>query len=553
MRILLAVDHDVLQAAVCAALEPEGHEVVVVRDGFQAMAAFREQAPDLLLTVHDLDGISGLELARLTRLGSRQRFVPVLMFSDAFQPEFFRLSLEAGVMEFIARSFEPGELRCRVGTIARLVRLQNRLVAGQALHEEELDLVKHMLARLAGTDAGSAAPGFHMETVQTRRVNGDAIVYRETIPGVHFGMICDATGHGLMAGISTIPVMETFLGMVVRDLPLATIYGEIHDKLRHLLPTGRFACLLLLRLNVAQGVLSVLNAGMPDVQLLRTGGNVQVFPSRVLPAGIEGVDPGVVVIEAGVAAGDRILAFSDGLGDLTTPEEITRRYLREPFPLSHRDHCQAIRNLVSEASLREDYRDDLSWALWEVPGKAVPPAVPGAGPAEPAGVLVPGFEASFRLNPRIHAPRDVLPHVLSLIIGFKVSHAQTQLFGMLLTEALTNAVEHGLLRLDSNLKAQGFEAFEEHRRVALEGLEEGAVRFTITLYHAEGPPPHPIRRIRAEVEDTGPGFDWRARAQAQADDGSRPFGRGIALLQCLARDVVFNEAGNRVSFSLECS
>jgi CheY-like chemotaxis protein len=553
VRILLAVDNAVLQAAVCASLDPEGHELVVARDGFQAMAAFREQTPDLLLTVHNLDGISGLELARLTRLGSRRRFVPVLMFSDAFPAEFFRQSLEAGVMEFIARAFEPGELRCRVDTIARMVRLQNGLLDGKALHDEELGMVKHMLARLAGMDAGSGTPGFHMETLQTRRVNGDAIVYRETIPGVHFGMICDATGHGLMAGISTIPVMETFLGMVVRDLPLATIYHEIHAKLKKLLPTGRFACLLLMRLNVPQGVLSVLNAGMPDVFLLRGSGDLQTFSSQVLPAGIEGADPGVVVVEAGVAAGDRIMAFSDGLGDLTTPAEIAERYLRSPFPLSHQDHCKAIRGLVAEASLREDYRDDLSWALWEVPGAALPPTPGATGPEENVGELVPGFEASFRLDPRSHAPRDVLPHVLSLIIGFQVSHAQTQLFGMLLSEALTNAVEHGLLRLDSGLKAQGFEAFEEHRRVALERLEGGTVRFTITLLHAQGPPPHTIRRIRAEVEDTGPGFDWQAWAQTKADDGSRPFGRGIALLQCLAKELTFNEAGNRVSFSLECS
>ena len=550
MRILVAVNEPALQTAVAAALEPLGHSLTPVLDGLQAMTEVRQRGTDLLLTDIDLPGLDGVELARLIRLASRQRMIPVLLFTSTLHPGFFKEGLEAGVLEFIPRSFDPAELGCRVDTLARLHRLQNQLVDDQARQEEELALVKHMLAQVAGTQGANGVPGFQMETLQTRRINGDACVYRESTPGVHFGMICDATGHGLMAGISTLPVVEAFLSMVARDIPLATIYLEIHRKLKLLLPTNRFVCLLLLRVDVLRGVLSVLNAGMPDVLLLKPSGAVQAFASRVLPAGIAGVDPGVAVTEADLGTGDRIFAFSDGLGDLVAPEEIVNRYLKEPSHLPHQEHCAAIRELARATSRREEHGDDLSWALWEVPAPATPTRSGGFPPQEK---LVSGFQASFQLDPRFHAIRDVLPHVLSLILGFQVSPADTHIFAMLLTEALSNAVDHGLLGLDSAVKARGFEAYDLQRNLALACLKSGDVRFTLTLLHEEGEWPRPIRRIQAEVADTGPGFDWRPYLVETPGENLRPYGRGIALLSALGKNLEFNETGNRLSFCLDCT
>ena len=551
MRILVAVSGERLQAAIKAALEPEGHTLIPALDGLAAMAAFKAERIELILTALDLPMVGGLELARVVRLSSRLRFVPVLMFTGGGGDGFFRQCLEAGVVEFIASPFDPVELRCRVDTLARLVRLQNSLLDFQARNAEELELVKHVLVRLAAQGARKDTPGFHMETLQDARINGDAWVHRESLPGVHFGMICDATGHGLMAGVSTIPVVMTFLAMVARDIPLSTIYLEINDKLQSLLPTGHFACLLLMRLDTTRGVLSVLNAGMPEVHLLRRARGLQSFPSLVMPAGIRGVAPEVAVVEADIAEGDRILACSDGLGDRATPEELRDRYLVAPAGLSHPEHCAAIRQLVAALPPTELAGDDLTWSLWEVPSAS---RRVGPGEDDPAPLLrtlVAAFEASFCLDPRVHGPRDVLPRVLALVQGFLVDHLQVQVFAMLLHEALTNAVEHGLLGLDSHLKTQGFEAFEQHRKLAMARAETGDVRFTLTLFHEEGEPSHRIRKIRVEVEDSGPGFDWRTWLEPR-DPGLHPYGRGIHLLRELARDLKFNEAGNRVSFSVDC-
>ena len=80
----------------------------------------------------------------------------------------------------------------------------------------------------------------------------------------------------------------------------------------------------------------------------------------------------------------------------------------------------------------------------------------------------------------------------------------------------------------------------------------GALDFTITLLHQPGAWPRPVRRIQAEVRDTGPGFDWRVFLQARPSEDLRPFGRGIALMAALGQHLEYNERGNQVRFSLDC-
>jgi CheY-like chemotaxis protein len=544
MRILLAVSDPGLRAEAVAALEPEGHRLTVLGDALEALAAAQAQPPDLVLAARDLAPIGGLELARLLRLGLRHRFVPVLMFNPGTDPGFLRACLEAGVVEFIAWPFDPAELHLRVKTLNRMLALQSQLLEYQARTGEELALVKHMLERLGGP--GQNAPGFHMETLQSPHINGDAWVQLEPLPGVHFGMICDATGHGLMAGVSTLPAVLTFRALAARDLPLPAIYQEIHQQLQSLLPTGRFACLLMLRLDAAHGFLSILNAGMPEVHLLRAGGIIQTEPSQVLPAGIRGVDPGAVATQVDLAPGDRILAFSDGLGDRVSPEQLRSEFLAGPAGLSHPRHCQVIRQRIQALDPAHELADDLTWGLWEVPPAPEPPP-----PMADDGALVPAFQAEFQMDPRVHGPRTVLPRILAMVLGFPIPHQAAQTYAMLLHEALTNAVEHGLLGLDSAAKAEGFEAFERERQLALARKAPGSVRLVITLLHREDDPAGSIRRIRTVVEDSGPGFDWRAWLGPR-DPGLRPFGRGLELIRGLGRDLEFNETGNSIAFSVDC-
>ena len=61
-----------------------------------------------------------------------------------------------------------------------------------------------------------------------------------------------------------------------------------------------------------------------------------------------------------------------------------------------------------------------------------------------------------------------------------------------------------------------------------------------------------MRELVVEVEDTGPGFDWRAWDPEAAGTSPDPSGRGLLLIRALSRDLSFNAQGNRIRFTLPC-
>lgn len=436
------------------------------------------------------------------------------------------------------------------GLLARLEEKAARLQKAGARSEEEMALARHVLHRLVEPGLAALPASLHMETLQMAWINGDACTYREGPPGLHFGLLCDATGHGLTAGISTLPAIQAFLSMVPRDVPLETMYLEINQRIHQLMPVDRFLCLLLVRLDLRNGSLSVLNAGLPDAILCTPDGRRRPFRSRNLPAGIlEGGDPPVAETVA-VTTGDRLLAFTDGVLDLLPGGEVAPSLLDGLVACPLQVHRRVIQETLALAIGDQKRLDDASWALWEVPPLLCTRVSPASGYLAPSTAeLEEGFRLELAFPPQRHAVRDLLPDMMRLLSGRGLGVQDEQKLALALTEALANAVDHGLLRLDSRLKEQGFEAYEAQRQRRLAALQGGSVRLSVRL-RTQGA--GPLQELVVEVEDTGTGFDWRAWDPKAAGASPDPSGRGLLLLRALSRDLSFNEQGNRIRFTLPC-
>ncbi|MDP2875914.1 MAG: fused response regulator/phosphatase [Holophaga sp.] len=552
MQILVADDDPLLRAMALRVLESEGYEVLLAKDGVEALELFTQHVPDIVLTDYAMPNLNGLEVCRAIRAHPNDHYVAVVMLTGQATRELMQQSLDAGAIEFLTKPFEPEELKSRVRNLAELVRFHNRLVEQKARNDEEVSVVKYLLERYKAIGRTTMPNCFAMETLHTNRINGDICLYRQGLPGIHFGLICDATGNGLLAGVSTLPVAETFLGMVTKDIPLQVIYREINDKLRRILPADRFVCTLIFRINTHQNTLSIVNAGMPDAWLLRTDGTIRTFPSTQLPAGIQEVRTGEVsIVETSIAKGDRFLAFSDGLLDLFPPQYIRQHLLQDLLALPSQEHHQRIREKILEQLENLDPVDDISWALWEVPHPHIVTMEEFSPDIDPA-LLVAGLQVTFSFNPRYHTMRGMLPSVLSLLTNEGVDQDTTQLLALLLSEAMANAVDHGILGMDSTIKdIEGFEAYDEQRKTALASLAMGEVTVTLTLQH-DRRPEHPLRQIDVAVKDSGTGFDWRTWLSKKNADSEQSHGRGLAILRALSSDFRFNDAGNGISFRVHC-
>jgi two-component system OmpR family response regulator len=115
-RILVVDDDPHIRDVICFALEKAGMTAVTARDGGEALARFREDAPQLIVLDIGMPEMDGLEVCRQIRKSSE---VPIL-FLSARDEEIDRvLGLELGGDDYVTKPFSPRELVARVTVILR--------------------------------------------------------------------------------------------------------------------------------------------------------------------------------------------------------------------------------------------------------------------------------------------------------------------------------------------------------------------------------------------------------------------------------------------------
>jgi PAS domain S-box-containing protein len=121
--------------------------------------------------------------------------------------------------------------------------------------------------------------------------SGDVLAATRSNSGKLYALLADATGHGLTAAISTLPVLTLFYRMATADITLRNIVSEINQQLRDSMPVGRFVGAIFVCLDTKARSGEIWIGGMPSAALLDEYGSViQEFTSQELPLGILGSD-----------------------------------------------------------------------------------------------------------------------------------------------------------------------------------------------------------------------------------------------------------------------
>lgn len=112
-----------------------------------------------------------------------------------------------------------------------------------------------------------------------------------------------------------------------------------------------------------------------------------------------------------------------------------------------------------------------------------------------------------------------------------------------LQEALANALYHGNLEVDSELRQEDESIFHDlaEKRRGLEPYRSRRLRVRAE-YDRE--------RAVFEIADEGPGFDHhRLRREIEPEDLTRIGGRGLLMMRTFMDEVVYNERGNVVTMT----
>ncbi|WP_237044998.1 fused response regulator/phosphatase [Aquipseudomonas alcaligenes] len=537
LSILIAEDSAADRMLLSTIVSRQGHRVLTAGNGLEAVGLFEQERPQLVLMDALMPVMDGFDAARRIKEAAGEALVPIIFLTSLTENEALVRCLEVGD-DFLAKPYNPIILEAKIRAMDRLRRLQQTVVQQRDLiakHNEHLmteqRVAKAVFDKVAHSGCLSAANIRYLQS-PFALFNGDLLLAAFKPSGGMHVLLGDFTGHGLPAAIGAMPLAEVFYGMTAKGFSMAEILREMNAKLKRILPVGVFCCATMLNLSFQRRVLEVWNGGLPDGHLLRVGTGERVpLVSRHLPLGV--LEPGSFNESYEVhplQPNDRVFLLSDGV--LETRDTRGQLFGEERL-LQVLDGGHAPQNLFDEiqralAAFRGEAQDDVSMielCMVEEGMLSRPPlAFSDSGQSSPLD-----WSASFEFRAEALKRFNPLPFLLQLLMEVRDLRAQGGALYTVLAELYSNALEHGVLGLDSTLKAdaKGFSHYYRERGERLQALAEGFVRFDLELLPEAGG-----GRLRIGVQDSGAGFDVASALARQQDCGGLS-GRGLRLIRQL--------------------
>jgi CheY-like chemotaxis protein len=548
LTILIAEDSAADRLLLSTIVRRQGHQVLTAANGAEAVEVFRRQQPSLVLMDAMMPVMDGFEAARQIKALAGETLVPIIFLTSLTESEALARCLEAGGDDFLAKPYNQVILAAKIKAMDRLRRLQATVLQQRDLIAKHHDyllneqrVAKAVFDKVAHAGCLSA-PNIRYLQSPYALFNGDLLLAAYTPAGDMHVMLGDFTGHGLPAAVGAMPLAEVFYGMTAKGYGLAETLREMNAKLKRILPVDMFCCATLLCLSFQRRSVEVWNGGMPDGYLHRIAtGEREPLAARHLPLGVlspQAFDDRTEVHS--MAVGDRVFVLSDGVIDTSDAndqlfgvERLQRVFAanREPDRLFE-DIEQALRDFRGEA------RDDVS--MVEVSLLELAQVNPSAPVYSDSGQSCPlDWSVSFEFRGATLKRFNPLPYLLQLLLEVHGLRGQSGALYSVLAELYSNALEHGVLGLDSSLKrdAAGFALYYQQRNQRLDALQEGFVRV-----HLQVRPVSNGGCLLIRVEDSGKGFDV-ARVIERPLDDVRLSGRGVSLIRQLGHNARWSDEG----------
>jgi DNA-binding response OmpR family regulator len=542
LSILIAEDGAADRMLLAAIVRRQGHHVVTAANGAEAVELFERERPQLVLMDALMPVMDGFEAAQQIKQLAGNELVPIIFLTSLTENEALVRCLEAGGDDFIAKPYNPIILEAKIQAMHRLRRLQATVLEQRDLiGRRNQQLLDEQRAAKAIFDKVAHAGCLNAPNIRYRQspralFNGDLLLAAQAPAGRMFVLLGDFTGHGLPAAIGAMPLAETFYGMTAKGYSSNQILRDINAKLKLILPVEMFCCATFLDINLEQGILRVWNGGLPDGYLIKALDCARLpLRSRHLPLGVREATSFDDTFETlPLALGDRLLLLSDGLLESCNADDQLFGEQRLLAVLESNSDPATLFDDIQEAlhAFHGQILDDLSLVEVSMIGE------PGAVAPHPLHVYPLGsrelrprdWSTCFELRPGSLRSADPLPMAMQLLLQISPLRYRVGTIFTVLTELYANAVEHGVLLLDSSIKAdaEGFASYYQERQRRLDALGEGfvSIEFTVKSEGAKG-------YLRIAVRDSGPGFDVQ-RALNQQYCSEYLGGRGLRMIRQLS-------------------
>ncbi len=556
MKILIVDDHSYNRDLLRFVLEDEGYGCVEAENGLLAIERFREE-PDIELILMDVNMplMDGIDATKNICSIRGDRYVTIIFVTALDNPDVLVQCLDAGGDDFVPKPINESVLLSKVKAHSRNQETYNRLLqAHEQLEryrqsvEREHSIVEHVFTN--GLERiKTRSDNLVSYTSSMSMFNGDLVLSAPSPSGGQYILVGDFTGHGLSAAVGSLPVMSIFYGFVAKQSSVSELAIEINHQLHNLLPLGMFFCASILHLDKDGSNLTMWSGGMNDTLVVDPIGNhVKCIRGDHMPLGIlseQEFDESMQIHQ--FSQGTRLYIYTDGVNEAknSAGEEYGEERIIELLKSKVDNAIPSLIQSVKQYRGVDNQDDDIS--IVELICKPCVHRDKASGDIVDVSADYHAAECfPWRLHMNLKGDdlkrADIVNQVVSFLSTIQgVELHQDKLF-TITSELFNNALEHGVLRLQSNLKdtPDGFEQYYQLRQSRLDALVHDNIE--IELEYLRGNP----NQIRLVITDSGDGFDFESKTE-QANDSNQSHGRGLQLLYSLCSSLVYSNGGKTVT------
>ncbi|MFV8833635.1 fused response regulator/phosphatase [Aquisalimonas sp.] len=522
----------------------EGIHLLTAADGAEAVEQVRTRPIDLVLMDVLMPAMDGYEATRQIKALDGDSYVPVLFVTALNDDDQLARCVSCGGDDFIAKPVNRVQLNARldswlrIAQVYRTVRKQrDSLDAYQRRTEIDQWIAREVMQRATATPL-LQRDGVRFCYWPAEILSGDMLLAAESPEGRSFFMLGDFTGHGIAASIGTVPTADLFHREVARGVDARELLNSVNTKLHQYLPPNLFMAAVLLVYDHHRGRFEIWNGGMPDVLYRTDDGTLHRVESSHLPLGVQGHMDTCEITRLDAESGtfpDRVWVLSDGAQE-------ARNGAGEEYGQARAEAALLAGGL---AQVEEELRTFQAVTGDDVTMLELRPEVAAERDPDIAAEQA-GPEWSFSMELDAAALRGTSP-LQPIADGVaqmeRMGEDERQRFLTVMAELYSNALEHGVLGLDSSLKTSpdGFTAYYENRCSALSALSSGFLRIQVGRGRDDRG-----ELLRIRVTDSGAGFDYGRLLRDETPVDASLSGRGIKLLRGMCDSLCYFGRGNQV-------
>lgn len=135
--ILIVDDEEPIRDFIRRNLEVRGYRVLLARDGLEALSAFEQHQPDLIILDVMMPNLNGLEVCRRIRQTS---IVPIVVLTALGEEADKIRAFDLGADDYLTKPFGVGELLARLKAVLRRAHWESTPPSGETVRQGDLEI-----------------------------------------------------------------------------------------------------------------------------------------------------------------------------------------------------------------------------------------------------------------------------------------------------------------------------------------------------------------------------------------------------------------------------